>query len=202
MPQAAVDLDPTRPYRLVAIAASAGGLRAVSTVLSELRQAFALPITLVQHLDPAHRSRIADILGRRTALIVKEAKDGDAIAAGVVYVAPPGRHMEIACGGAIVLTDTQPVHFVRPAADRLFESAAQWLGPIIGIVLSGAGSDGTEGARAIQAAGGLVIAQDEASSEFPGMPLSAIQAGVVNRVMPLGAIAAALQELTEVHGNG
>jgi two-component system, chemotaxis family, protein-glutamate methylesterase/glutaminase len=184
-------------YHLVAIAASAGGLTAVATLLSGLPSNFPLPIALVQHLAPAYKSAIAEILGRRTDLTVTEARTGDTLKRGVVYVAPPAQHLEIGSSAAILLTHGEPVHFVRPSADRLFESAARVLGPIIGIVLTGTGSDGTDGARAIRAAGGVVIAQDEASSAFFGMPHAAIDAGVVDRVMPLDRIAAALAELTE-----
>ena len=184
-------------FHLVAIGASAGGLPALVTILAHLPGDFPLPIALVQHIDPNHVSLIPEILGRRTALAVKSAEDGDVITAGVVYVAPPGRYLEVGDGGTIALTDGTPVRFLRPSANRLFESAAHALGPIIGVVLTGTGSDGTDGARAIRAAGGLVIAQDEASSAFFGMPHAAIDAGVVDRVLALGDIAGALQELAE-----
>src|SRR4051812_39088849 len=183
------------------MAASAGGLAALATVLGELSSDFPLPIALVQHLDPSHVSLVADILGRRTGLTVKEAQAGDLLRPGVVYVAPPARHLEIDDDGALALTSAQPVHFLRPCADRLFASAAHVFGPIIGIVLSGAGSDGTNGARAIRAAGGVVIAQDQASSAFFGMPHAAIDAGVVDRVLPLHGIAAAIEELAETHAS-
>ena len=186
-------------FHLVAIAASAGGLSAIATILGRLPHDFPLPIALVQHVDPNHDSLVAAILGRRTALIVKDAKAGDTLVSGVVYVAPPARHFQVDGGGTIALTTDEPVHFLRPCADRLFVSAARVFGPIIGLVLSGTGSDGTEGARAIRAAGGLVIAQDEESSAFFGMPHAAIDAGVVDRVLALAKIAPALQELTAVH---
>lgn len=197
MPQAWASDDAPQVFHLVAIAASAGGLSATSAILRRLPHRFPLPIALVQHVDPNHDSRVAYILGRRTELTVKEAAEGDTLVGGVVYVAPPGRHFQVGAGGTIALTTDAPVHFLRPSADRLFVSAARVLGPIIGVVLSGTGSDGTEGARAIRAAGGVVIAQDEASSAFFGMPHAAIDAGVVNRVLALADIAPALQELTE-----
>jgi len=184
-------------FHLVVIGASAGGLPALTTILARLPRDFPLPIAIVQHVDPNHDSLLPDILRRRTALTVKAAEDGDVVTAGVVYVAPPGCYLEVGDGGTVALTHGVPVRFLRPSADRLFESAARALGPIIGVVLTGTGSDGTGGARAIRAAGGLVIAQDEASSAFFGMPHAAIDAGVVDRVLPLVDIAGALQELAE-----
>jgi two-component system chemotaxis response regulator CheB len=95
------------------------------------------------------------------------------------------------------LSDAAPVHFLRPSADCLFESAAAY-GPTLGIILSGSGSDGADGGVAIRAGGGIVIAQDQETSEFFGMPQAAIEAGAVDHVLPLGAIGRALCELTRV----
>ena len=100
-----------------------------------------------------------------------------------------------ACGAHIVLEHGAPVHFARPSADRLFESAAEACGPVIAVVLTGSGSDGACGATAIRAAGGVVIAQDEASSAFFGMPHAAIERGAVDYVLPLDEIAPALVRL-------
>ena len=186
-------------FQLVAIAASAGGLSALTTVLAHLPRAFPLPVAIVQHVDPTHVSLVADILGRRTTLAVKSAEQDDVLRAGVVYVAPPGSHMEIDADDGcrrIQLAHTEPVHFVRPSADRLFESAALSCGPIIGVVLTGSGSDGALGVRAIKNAGGLVIVQNQESSEFFGMPQAAIESGAVDLVLPLRDIADALLELT------
>src|SRR5262249_5603397 len=130
-------------FHLVAIAASAGGLAALATILADLPSDFPLPIALVQHVDPKQDSLVADILSRRTDLTVKLAKTGDRLKPGVVYVAPPAHHLEVGIGGMLALTREEPVHFLRPSADRLFESAAQVFGPIIGIVLTGTGSDAT-----------------------------------------------------------
>jgi two-component system, chemotaxis family, protein-glutamate methylesterase/glutaminase len=184
-------------FHLVAMAASAGGLAAIAGILAHLPPNFPLPIAVVQHVAPDQQNLIVEILSGRTGLKVRRARDGDALEPGVVYVAPPGRHLEIVAAGMIVLTSEPLVHFLRPSADRLFESAARSLGPIIGVILSGTGTDGSEGARAIRAAGGLVIAQDEASSAFFGMPHAAIDAGVVDRVLALNEIAPALRALTE-----
>jgi two-component system, chemotaxis family, protein-glutamate methylesterase/glutaminase len=190
-----VPTNPAVAFDLVAIAASAGGLSALAQVLASLPQTFPLPVAVVQHLDPNHTSFIAEILGRRTSLRVKLAADDDVLCAGVVYVAPPGTHTEIVAG-RVRLTSTKPLHFVRPSADRLFESAAESGRRIIGIVLTGTGSDGAVGVQAIKAGGGFVIVEDPKTSAFDGMPLAAVATGAVDRVLPLGEIAQALIDLT------
>lgn len=182
------------PFSLVTIAASAGGLTALATVLGGLPRDFSLPIAVVQHLDPNHKSMMADILGRRTALRVKTACGGERPEAGVVYIAPPATHMVIAPDGVIDLATDEPVHHLRPAADRLFQSAASVCGPTIGVVLTGTGADGAEGVIAIKGAGGIAIVQDEGSSAFFGMPHAAIETGMVDFILPLERIAGQLIE--------
>jgi two-component system, chemotaxis family, protein-glutamate methylesterase/glutaminase len=187
---------PTAAFDIVALASSAGGLSALSEVLSTLPESFPAPIAVVQHLDPRHRSLMAKILSGRTMLSVKEAEEGDRLRPGVVYVAPPDRHLLINPGGTISLTQSEMVHFVRPSADLLFESvAASFKDRAIAVVLTGSGSDGKMGVMAIKKMGGTVIAQDEATSEFFGMPGSAIQSGNVDFILPLGEIASALVTL-------
>ena len=189
--------DLTEPaFRVVALAASAGGLAALSQVLSGLPADFPTPLLVVQHLDPNHRSWMAEILARRVLLTVEQAQGGEAMRPGTVYLAPPDHHLLVDAQGFLSLTETTRVRYVRPSADLLFASAAESFGRrAIAVVLSGSGSDGTDGIRRIKAAGGVVIAQDETSSEFFGMPGSAIRTGLVDRALPLTAIAAALVEL-------
>jgi two-component system chemotaxis response regulator CheB len=182
-------------FRVVVVAASAGGLTALSTVLGRLPASFPLPLAVVQHIDPNHVSRLAEILGRRTALRMRQADDGDLLVPGTAFIAPPGHHLVIAGGGMLHLTDTAPVHFSRPSADRLFESAARAFGPAIGVILTGTGIDGATGSAAIKAGGGIVIVQDEATSAFFGMPQAAIDAGGVDYVLPLDEIAATVIRL-------
>jgi two-component system, chemotaxis family, protein-glutamate methylesterase/glutaminase len=183
-------------FEVIAFAASAGGLSALSEVVSALPNDFGASIVIVQHLDPRHRSLMADILARRTGLEVKEAKEGDSLRAGTVYIAPPNKHLLVNHDGTLVLTQTELVHFVRPSADLLFESvAASFKDRAIGVVLSGTGSDGAMGVQAIKKMGGTVIAQDKSSSEFFGMPSAAIGTGLVDFVLPLNEIASALVSL-------
>jgi two-component system chemotaxis response regulator CheB len=172
----------------VVVAASAGGLVALAGVFSTLPRDFPLPIAVVQHLDPDRPSLLASLLARRTALHVKQAEQHDRLRPGVVYVAPPDYHMIIGATRTIGLSQTERVHFLRPCADRLFQSAAEHCRRVLAVILSGTGTDGSAGAGAVRAAGGVVLVQDEASSAFFGMPHAAIDAGVVDRVLPLGAI--------------
>jgi two-component system chemotaxis response regulator CheB len=185
-------------FEIVALAASAGGLNALTHVLQALPSDFGAGIVVVQHLDPRHRSLMADILGRRTGLRVKEAAQGDRVAAGTVMIAPPNNHLLVNQDGSLTLTQTELVHFVRPSADLLFEStAAAYRDRAIAVVLSGSGSDGAMGVKAIKKMGGTVIVQDQKSSQFGGMPDAAEQTGLADFVLPLHEIARALQTLVD-----
>lgn len=189
---------PGRAFDIVLLAASAGGLAAISAVLGALPEAFPVPVLVVQHMDPRHTSRMADILRRRTPLRVEDATDGASAEPATVYIALPDQHLLVNPGGRLSLSHSEPVHFVRPSADLLFESGAgAFPGRVIGVVLTGTGSDSNMGVRAIRDAGGTVIAQDPDSAEFGGMPQAAIAAGGVDLVLPLEEIGGALVALVE-----
>jgi two-component system, chemotaxis family, protein-glutamate methylesterase/glutaminase len=183
-------------FDIVALAASAGGLTALSRVLAALPADFPAVIVVVQHLDPRHRSLMADILSRRTPLRVKQAEEGEQVGPATVYIAPPNRHLLVNSDGTLSLTQSELVHFLRPSADLLFESvAASYRERAIAVVLTGTGSDGAMGVQAIKKMGGTVIAQDEESAEFFGMPGAAIHSGSVDFVLPLDEIPTALVTL-------
>lgn len=175
------------------MAASAGGLNALSHVLSSLSVSLPASILIVQHLAPQYKSVLAEILSQRTGMHVQQAEDGLALALGAVYVAPPDFHMLVTPAGTISLSQSPVVHFLRPSADLLFESAATSFGAaVIAVVLSGTGTDGVAGVRSVKKHGGTVFAQDEATSEFFGMPGAAIATGCVDYVLALDAIGPAL----------
>jgi two-component system chemotaxis response regulator CheB len=185
-------------YEIVALAASAGGLKALTDVLAALPAQFPAAIVVVQHLDPRHRSLMAEILGKRTAMPVKEAREGDMLEPSRIYVAPPNRHLLVNQDRTLSLTQTELVHFVRPSADLLFESAAaSYRERAIAVVLSGSGSDGAMGVKAIKEMGGTVIVQDEKTAEFSGMPQAAVKTGEVDFILPLPEIAPALLTLVK-----
>jgi two-component system chemotaxis response regulator CheB len=190
------------PFEIVAIAASAGGLAALTRILSSLPATFGAGIVVVQHLDPRHRSLMAEIMGRRSSLPIREAVAGAHVKPGNVYLAPPDRHLLINRDGTVSLTQTELVNFVRPSADLLFESVAASYGErAIAVVLTGSGRDGSMGVTAIKQRGGTVIAQDEETSEFFSMPSAAIRTGVVDFVLPLNEISAALLNLLGAKGS-
>jgi two-component system, chemotaxis family, protein-glutamate methylesterase/glutaminase len=196
-----VELASDPAFRIVALAASAGGLAALSEVLSGLPGDFPSPVLVVQHLDPHHRSWMAEILSRRARLDVRQVRGGETMVPGTVYVTPPNRHLLVDGRGVLSLSDAPQVQHLRPSANLLFSSLAASFGSrVIAVVLSGTGRDGSAGVGDVQRAGGTVIAQDEPSSEFFGMPGSAIQTGRVDRVLPLSEIAGFLIDL--VNGGG
>jgi len=183
-------------YEIVALASSAGGLAALTRLLSALPADFSAAIVVVQHLDPRHNSLMSEILSRRTPLLVQQAAEGDHLTPGHVYIAPPDHHLLVNADRTLSLSRTELVHFVRPSADLLFESVAASFGPrAIAVVLTGTGVDGAMGVKAIKARDGTVIVQDEPSSEFFGMPGAAIGTGDVDFVLPLDEIAPALVKL-------
>ncbi|WP_053725836.1 chemotaxis protein CheB [Streptomyces sp. WM6378] len=185
-------------YDIVAVASSAGGIHGLGVLLGALGADFPVPVLIVQHLDPRHRTVIAEVLARRMSLPVKLAEDGEHAEPGVVYVAPPDRHLLVGPEGTLSLSQSELVHFLRPSADLLFESVAGAYGPrAIACVLTGTGSDGAMGVDAVKSRGGTVIAQDPATAEFKGMPESAVGTGAVDFVLPLEEIAAIIRGLVE-----
>ncbi|MBN3963225.1 chemotaxis protein CheB [Nostoc sp. NMS8] len=183
-------------FDVVAIAASAGGLNALVKVLSTLPAKFPAAIAIVQHLDPQHRSFMAEILSRRTAIIVKQAQEGDRLTPATAYVAPPDHHLLVNDDGTLSLSQSELVLFLRPAADLLFKSVALiYQNRAIAVVLTGTGSDGARGVEAIKKMGGTVIVQDVKSAEFSGMPSAAIQTGNVDFILPLDEISSTLVTL-------
>ncbi len=183
-------------FDVVAVAASAGGVTALMAVLSGLPAKFPAAIVVVQHLDPHHRSLLVEILSRRSSLHIKQAEEGDCLAPGTVYIAPPDRHVLINSDGTLSLTRTELVHFVRPSADLLFEStASSYKDRAIAVVLTGTGSDGAMGVTAIKQMGGTVLVQDAKTAEFNGMPKAAIQTASADLILPLEQIPAALIKL-------
>ncbi|MGJ3253876.1 MAG: chemotaxis protein CheB [Elainellaceae cyanobacterium] len=185
-------------FNIVAIVSSAGGLAALKQLLSGLSADFPVPIVVVQHLSPEHRSMAAEILARKTPLSVKQAQENDVLATGTIYIAPPNHHLIANPDKTLSLTKTELVHFVRPSADVLFESVAESYGKsAIAVVLTGTGSDGATGIQTVKAAGGIVVVQDLETAEFSGMPSAAIQTGAVDYTLPLSDIASALTRLVK-----
>ena len=141
---------------------------------------------------------MADILSRKSRLAIKQAEEGDRVQSGSVFIAPPDRHLLVNADGMLSLSPAELVHFVRPSADLLFESvAASFKDRAIAVMLTGTGRDGATGIQAIKKMGGTVVAQDEGTSEFFGMPGAAIQTGAVDFVLPLKDIGPALTKLIE-----
>ena len=184
-----------RRYDVIAIGSSAGGLNALTHVLRGLPLNFPCSIVIVQHLAPAHKSWMANLLGHNTRLKVKQAEHGEIMLPSTAYTAPPDEHLLVG-PGKIQLAHSQLVHFSRPSIDLLFESVAGTYGSrAIGVVLSGSGRDGATGIRAIKEAGGITIAQAPDTAEFRPMPQAAVDTGCIDFVVPLEKIGAMLIEL-------
>lgn len=181
---------------LVVVGASLGGPRALVSLLRGLAPAFPAPIAVVQHIADGFTEGLAAWLAAETRLDVREARDREPLVPGQILVAPSGRHLVVTDGMAR-LSDAAPVETFKPSVTPLFLSAARHYGArACGVILTGMGRDGAEGLRAIRAAGGPTIAQDEATSAVFGMPRAAIELDAVDRVLPLEEIPRALVELT------
>jgi two-component system CheB/CheR fusion protein len=180
------------PLAVVGIGASAGGLRALQAFFDVMPPDSGLAFLVVQHLDPTHRSEIAGLLGRHTGMPVMMADDGAPIRPNHVYTIPPNRYLAVEDGK---LSLTVPINTRGPkfSIDSLFYSLGRAFGEnAAGVVLSGTGTDGTQGLRTIKGYGGLAVAQDPATAEFDAMPRSAIDAGVVDAVATIEQLPEAL----------
>lgn len=185
------------PPWLIALVASAGGIRAIRTILGRLPADLPATIVIVQHRAPYRKSYLPAILARSSRLPVRVAEHGDLMEDGV-YIARPDFHLLIGRDGRFLYEDGRPIRFIHSSANPLLESAARLFGErVIAVVLTGMGADGTDGVQTVKAHGGLVIAQDKATSEYWSMPESALKSGAVDYVLPLEAIAPALIDITE-----
>lgn len=178
---------------IVAIGSSTGGPNALQAVLSKIPADFPVPIVIVQHMPPIFTKHLADRLHQLTSLNVVEAKRGDTLLPGGVWVAPGDHHMTLSRTGPTVRVDLNqgtPENSCRPAVDVLFRSVTDVYGSnVLSVVLTGMGQDGTRGCEAIRNAGGKVFAQDEETSVVWGMPGAVAQAGLANKLLPLEKIA-------------
>jgi two-component system chemotaxis response regulator CheB len=181
------------PPRALLIGSSTGGPQALTGLVAQLAPVIErAPVLIAQHMPPTFTTILAEHLAHASGVLAREADDGEPILPGRIYVAPGGRHMTVARRDSqpvVSLNDGPLVNFCRPAVDPLFSSAAQvWGVALLAVILTGMGSDGTHGAENVVAAGGTVMAQDEATSVVWGMPGAAANAGVCSAVLPLGEI--------------
>ncbi|TMI98920.1 MAG: chemotaxis response regulator protein-glutamate methylesterase [Alphaproteobacteria bacterium] len=181
------------PPRVLVIGSSTGGPQALTALVGQIApMTERAPVLITQHMPPTFTTILAEHLARASGIPAREAEDGEPILPGGIYLAPGGRHMTVVRRDgqpAISLNDGPLINFCRPAVDPLFSSAAQvWGVALLAAILTGMGSDGTHGAQDVVAAGGSVIAQDEATSVVWGMPGAAANAGVCSAVLPLEGI--------------
>ena len=192
----------TARHELVILAASAGGIEAISKVLDTLPASFPTPIAVLQHRSPTAPSVLEKILGRRCKLRVKNAEGGEQFVPGTVYVAPTAEHLIVGSDHRFYHHDGTRVHYLRSAADPLIRSAAHSLsGKVIAVILTGGGRNGTDGVRDVKTLGGTVIAQDPATALHGSMPRAAIATGAVDYVLPLEEIGPMLVRLTNAEPN-
>lgn len=194
LPLAASTATKIRGTPLILIGVSTGGPRALAEVLPALPADLAAPVLIVQHMPPLFTAALAQSLQGKSRIRVKEAEDGESPVSGCAYLAPGGRHMTLVGGamgkGIIKLSDSPPEHGCRPAVDVLFRSVAvAFPQRSIAVILTGMGSDGTEGVRELKKSGCISIAQDEPSSTVFGMPREVIRAGIADYVVPLHLVA-------------
>jgi two-component system chemotaxis response regulator CheB len=182
-----------RPVEIVAIAASTGGPAALATILGALPPTMPVPMVVVQHITSGFHQGLVDWLDSASPVSVRLAGDGQPLRAGEVLVAPSGAHLGVTGDGRVALSRDPPIGGHRPSATHLFRSVASVYGAAaVGAILTGMGEDGVAGLRLVKEAGGLVLAQDKATSVVYGMPHKAVCLGIVDLVLPLDRVAGAL----------
>ena len=193
-------VNATAVPQIVGIGISTGGPKALTEMLPRLPGDLPVPVLIVQHMPPVFTKSLAEDLDRRCKLRVREAQDGDEVQPGMILIAPGGKQMRVWREGPrdmIRITDDPPENSCRPSVDYLFRSVASVYGAnSVGVIMTGMGSDGSIGCRAIKDHGGQIIAQDEASCVVFGMPRPPIEEGIADVVAPLGNLAAEIVRLT------
>ncbi len=182
---------------IVGIGASAGGLDVIKSFFDNVPAGCPHSFVLIQHLSPDHKSLMADLLQKNTQLPIHEAKDGMEVEAGAIYLIPPKKNLELR-EGRLSLSDKPARNSLNLPIDIFFRSLARSQGDrAIGIILTGTGSDGTRGVRSIKEAGGMVMVQDPTEATFDGMPLSAINTGLVDFILPASSLPIELQSFID-----
>ena len=183
-------------YKAIVIGSSAGGMEALRKILSVLPKNFSFPIIIVQHISPSSDNYITEYLDKLCKLKVKEADEKEKIQVGKVYFAPPNFHLLVEKDKTLSLSTDSRVNFARPSIDILFETAAWTFGSsLIGIVLTGANFDGSNGLKIIKDFGGLTIVQDPKTAHSAIMPEYAIAATKVDHILPIDRIGEFLADL-------
>ncbi len=184
----------------IVIGASTGGVSALMSILGALPAGFGPPLVIVQHQRPDAKDRLARALDGKTAIRVKEADEKESITPGTAYLAPANYHLLIEDDRTFSLSVEEKVNFSRPSIDVLFESAADVYGPgLLGIILTGASIDGSQGLLAVKDGGGLTVVQDPESAEMDMMPLAAIKTADPDYILNLHEIGWLLSGLTGDH---
>jgi len=182
-------------FDVVAIACSGGGIEALRELVGGLPDRFPAAVVVLLHWPPNERLQLTSV-EKVSDLPIIPAQHGQPLRPGTLFLAPPARHLLITPNASFYLSQTPPLHFVRPSADLLFESLAGSYGKrAIAVILTGAGTDGSIGVKSVKAAGGTVIAQDQATAKYFSMPKAAIETGCVDHVLPLQQIAPTLVSL-------
>jgi len=183
-------------FEAVVIGSSAGGMEALRKVLSILPENFNIPIIIVQHLNPNSESYLPEYLSRYCSLMVKEVEEKEKLEGGKVYISPPNYHTLLEKDGSFTLTVEERVSYARPSIDVLFETASDAFGKrLIGIILTGANSDGSYGLMKIKKNGGIAIVQDPDTAEVDMMPRAAIERVAVDYMLKLEDIGKLLENL-------
>ncbi len=185
-------------YSAIVIGVSFGGLQALQTILPPLPADFPVPIMVVQHHDPQADDFLARHLDSHCSLRVKVAAEKEKATAGTIYLAPPNYHLLIEDDHTFSLSYDEKVNYARPSIDVLFESGADVYGKkLIGVILTGANSDGSKGLRCIKQCGGIAVVQEPLSATAASMPEAAIAATQVDYITPLDQIGALLRTLLD-----
>ncbi len=187
---------PSNRYDAIVVGVSAGGLQALETVLGDLPENYSIAVMIVQHRNKKSDDFLCRFLDDLCALRVTEAEDKIPIKAGHVYIAPPDYHLQVEMNRTLSLSVDPPVNYSRPAIDVLFETAAEaYTDRLVGVVLTGANSDGSRGLQTIKKLGGLTIVQDPKTAVASEMPGAALDMVRVDHVLPLEKIGRFLAEL-------
>jgi two-component system chemotaxis response regulator CheB len=182
-----------RKITTIMIGSSTGGPRALQALIPALPKDLGVPVVVVQHMPPSFTASLADRLNQSSNLEVREARAGDVLRPGEVLIAPGGYHLEFNGMGQCTLTENDPVNSVRPSVDVTLHSLLHSRGPrMLGVLLTGMGSDGAVAMKALRDAGGMTIVEAESTCVVYGMPRAAVELGAVDRILPLHAIPQAI----------